>query len=88
MNTPEQHAPEGRVEPVVSSDAKRLLFLMRDTGIEGFVNVEKDRYELACEVACERTGDVGAEPTEADELEGFRRLLDAAMGPHDLTANA
>jgi hypothetical protein len=58
-----------------TTDTDRLRFLM--TEIEGFQNVEKDRYEFASDVADER-GNLG--PSDDDELEGFRRLIDAAMG--------
>jgi hypothetical protein len=58
------------------SDTKRLKFLMDNCYIEGFINVAKDRYEYSYEVASEEGRD---EPNEADELEGFRRLIDASM---------
>ncbi len=56
------------------SDTKRLAFLMQE--IDGFGNVLRDRYDYATEVSEEEGHD---EITESDELEGFRRLIDAAM---------
>lgn len=58
----------------MASDTARLAFLI--TEIEGFCGVEKDRYDFASDVAAEEGRE---EPTAADELEGFRRLIDAAM---------
>ena len=60
----------------MSSDTARLRFLMIDGCVDGFGGIEKDRYEYAYEVAVEEGRD---EPNEADELEGFRRLIDAAI---------
>jgi len=57
------------------TDAERLRFLMQD-GPEGFHGIPKDRYDLAIDVAMEREHD---EPTEEDELDGFRRLIDLAI---------
>ena len=59
----------------MSSDTARLKFLMTESCIEGFIGVEKDRYEYAYEAAAEEGRD---EPNGADALEGFRRLIDAA----------
>lgn len=56
------------------SDTKRLEWLGME--IDGFVNVEKDRYDYAVDVAGEKGHDV---PTPLDELEGLRRCIDAAM---------
>jgi hypothetical protein len=44
--------------------------------IDGFGNVEKDRYCYATDVAEEEGHE---EITKSDELEGFRRLIDAAI---------
>lgn len=60
----------------MASDTARLKFLMTDGCVEGFVGLEKDRYEFAYDVAVEEGRE---EPNDADELEGFRRLIDAAM---------
>lgn len=56
------------------SDTTRLSFLMQE--IDGFGNVEKDRFYYASEVAEEEGHE---EITDSDELEGFRRLIDAAI---------
>ena len=63
------------LEGKMASDTARLRYLMKD-GPDGFTNVEKDRYEYACEVAEENGREV---PSDADELEGFRRMIDSAM---------
>ena len=47
--------------------------------IDGFSGVEKDRYDFASDVAEEKGHE---EPSTDDELEGFRRLVDAAMSIH------
>jgi hypothetical protein len=60
----------------MASDTERLKFLMTDGCMDGFFGVKKDRYEYAYDVAVEEGRD---EPNEADELEGFRRLIDEAM---------
>ena len=60
----------------MSSDTARLRFLMADGCVEGFVGVEKDRHEYAYDVSVEEGRE---EPNGADELEGFRRLIDAAI---------
>lgn len=56
-------------------DTRRLRYLMQN-GPDGFLNVEKDRYEFALEIAEQAGRD---EPNEMDELNGFRLLIDAAM---------
>ena len=56
------------------ADTRRLRWLM--TVMDGFVNVPKDRYDYALERA-EMAG--REEPNDADELNGFRLLIDAAM---------
>ena len=58
------------------SDTKRLVWLMNAAGIDGVVGDKKDRYDYASEVATEEGHD---EPTPSDELEGFRRCIDAGM---------
>ena len=64
------------VSNAAARESLRLRFLMKAELLDGFVSVPMDRYEYACEVAQERGHD---EPTEDDELEGFRRLIDAAI---------
>lgn len=56
-------------------DTRRLRYLMQN-GPEGFCHVAKSRYDFAVEVAEQAGRD---EPTEMDELNGFRLLIDAAM---------
>lgn len=58
------------------SDTKRLEWLMTATGADGFLRVEKDRYEYARDVANEEGRE---EPNANDELEGFRRCVDEGM---------
>lgn len=55
-------------------DTRRLRFVMGS--IDGFGNVSKDRYELALVFAAAGRRD---EPSESDELNGFRLLVDMAM---------
>jgi hypothetical protein len=62
--------------PQADKDGERLFYVFSDTGIDGFTNVDKDRYEYASEVADENGRD---EPNQPDEIEGIRRLIDAAM---------
>jgi len=57
-------------------DTRRLRFLMNDSCIDGFVHVALDRYEYAMQCAEQAGRD---EPNEADEFNGFRLLIDAAM---------
>lgn len=54
-------------------DAERLMYMSRD--MDGFVHVARDKYEYAIECMQEagRT-----EPTFDDELNGLRRMIDAA----------
>lgn len=54
-------------------DAARLMFACQ---FDGFTTVEKDRYDYACDCMAEAGRD---EPNEEDELNGMRRLIDAAM---------
>ena len=58
------------------NDAERLLFLMDDGCVEGFAGIVKDRHEYAYLVA---VGNGRFAPNREDELEGFRRLIDASM---------
>lgn len=57
----------------VPEDAQRLMFVFC---ADAFVNVYKDRYDYAVECAEEAGRD---EPNAEDELNGVRRLIDAAM---------
>lgn len=57
-----------------TTDADRIWFLRQY--VEGVEDVEKDRYDYAIEVAAERKHD---EPTEQDELDGFRRMIVLAI---------
>ena len=59
------------------TDEQRLKFLMLDC--ESYFKVKMDRHEYALEVA-EESGRIT--PTEEDELEGFRRMVDEAMKQH------
>ena len=56
-------------------DTRRLRYLMND-GPDGFAHVPMDRYDYAMQLA-ERSG--REEPTDDDELNGFRLMIDAAM---------
>ena len=58
------------------SDDVRLRFLLKAGAPDGFTGIDKDRYEFAYEVAKERGHE---EPDEQDELDGFRRMIDAAI---------
>lgn len=64
----------------MASDTARLRYMM-DNGPDGFVHVRKDRYDYASEAAEENGRE---EPNAADELEGFRRLIDCAMAGGDM----
>src|SRR5690606_24762564 len=57
-------------------DAERLAFLASEPVVEGFVGVEKDIYDYACDAAWESGRD---EPNESDMLAGLRRMIDAAI---------
>lgn len=57
-----------------AKDAARLMFAMQD--FDGFVGVKKDKYDFAIECAEENGRD---EPTSEDEINGVRRLIDAAI---------
>ena len=58
------------------SDSDRITYLLTIDIFDGFVDVQKDRYEYAMDVAKENGRD---EPTFEDELEGFRRMIDCSM---------
>lgn len=69
-----------------NTDTDRMRFLAgwgSDDGpvVDGFVNVLQDFYEYLSDVLAEKhevvTEDL--EATDDDELEAFRRLIDAAM---------
>lgn len=57
-------------------DAERLLYLVKEGGVEGFRHVKADIYDYACDAAEESGRD---EPNDADILSGMRRLIDAAI---------
>lgn len=54
-------------------DAERLMFACE---FDGYSTVSKDRYDFAMDCAEEAGRD---EPSDEDELNGLRRLIDAAM---------
>lgn len=54
-------------------DAERLLYMSQD--MDGFVHVGRDKYEYAIECMQEAGR---SEPTADDELNGLRRMIDAA----------
>jgi hypothetical protein len=58
------------------TDELRLKFIMQD--LEDYFCVDKDRFEYALEVALENGG-ITESITVEEELEGFRRMIDAAM---------
>ena len=55
-------------------DAARLLYATKD--YDGYVHVKRDKYEFTLE-CMEEAG--RSEPTIEDELNGVRRLIDAAI---------
>lgn len=63
---------------MTTKDAERLVYLMRE--LDGFVHVQRDRYDyaMACALAAGRD-----EPNEADELNGFRQMVDCAIAGGD-----
>ena len=63
------------------TDADRLRYILENEVLDGFVNIQKDRYDYAMDVANELGHE---EPTKDDELEGFRRLIDCVMTGGDL----
>lgn len=67
---PRQHARIAELE----KDAARLLYATKDC--DGFFHVMRDKHE--CTLECmEEAG--RSEPTIEDELNGVRRLIDAAI---------
>ena len=68
----------------MASDTARLKFLLDLDIFDGFVNVAADRHDYAMQAADENGRD---EPNAADELDGFRRLIDCAMDGGDVPAN-
>lgn len=58
----------------MNTDEQRLKFIMQD--LDSFWRVDQDRYDYAMDVA-EEHGRMS--PTEEDEIEGFRRMVDEAM---------
>lgn len=64
------------------TDNVRMAFLMQD--VVDYNKVKMDRLEYAREV-CKEDGRIYV--TEADELEGFRRMVDAAMVAHGFIKN-
>lgn len=59
------------------TDDVRMSFIMQD--VFDYNKVKMDRHEYAREV-CKEDGRIYV--TEEDELEGFRRMVDAAMVAH------
>lgn len=59
------------------TDEMRMKFLMKD--VVDYFKVPNDRFEYARGV-CMEDGRIYV--TEADELEGFRMMVDAAMVAH------
>jgi hypothetical protein len=66
--------------PPKITDTDRLRWLMVNSGIDSLERHGKDRYDAASEACFDRTGYRDAEPTVEDELDGFRRIIDEAMG--------
>ncbi len=58
------------------TDEQRLKFIMRD--LDSYFGVKKDRFDYAQDVAYEN-GKSWEEADSRELLEGFRRMLDAAM---------
>lgn len=58
----------------LEKDAARLLYATKD--FDGYVHVKRDKYDFALE-CMEEAG--RSEPTVEDELNGVRRLIDAAI---------
>lgn len=58
-------------------DSARLAWLVKSGNVfDAFSDMEKDRYDYAMDAAMEAGRE---EPSDADDVEGFRRLLDAVM---------
>ena len=70
----------GGVEPLrtrhasQAQDAARLLYATKD--YDGFVHVERDKYDFILE-CMEEAG--RSDPTDEDELNGVRRFIDTAI---------
>ena len=62
----------------LEKDAARLLYATKD--YDGYVHVKRDKYEFTLE-CMEEAG--RSEPTIEDELNGVRRLIDAAIAAQD-----
>jgi len=63
----------------VASDAERLRWIMSYCGFDGIHGLTMDRYEYASFEAETHGRD---EPNSDDELDGFRRMIDAAIHKH------
>lgn len=57
-------------------DTDRIAFLAMEPVIEGFVGVDRDVYDYACDCAEENGRD---EPNDEDHINAMRRLIDAAI---------
>lgn len=62
--------------PVGNNHTMRLKFIKEQCLIDGFAHIEKDLYDYALEVAAENDRN---DPSEEDEFNGFRRMVDAAI---------
>jgi hypothetical protein len=58
------------------TDTQRLQYLLHAEVLDGFAHVTLDRHEYAFHCADEAGRE---EPNQDDELNGFRRLIDAAI---------
>lgn len=66
------------------TDSDRLFWLMCECDIETLAGVEIDRHEFASAACLRRTGSDVEEPSDADEFQGFRDMIDCAMRAKDL----
>lgn len=66
-------ALQARLESL-EKDAARLMYMAKD--MDGFVHVDRDKYDYAIE-CMEEAG--REEVSEEDEIKGLRRMIDAAM---------
>jgi hypothetical protein len=73
ISTTTHPSEEARIAEL-EKDAARLLYATKD--YDGFVHVKRDKYEFTLE-CMEEAG--RNEPTIEDELNGVRRLIDAAI---------
>jgi hypothetical protein len=55
-------------------DGARLLWLIRDAGIDGWAGSARDRYDVAQEVAAQAGRE---EANDSDELTAIRMLIDS-----------